>query len=86
MIRTSPVHNVRELVAAERRGVSALLVSPVFATRSHPGGRALGYSGFGTIAHRAKAPVIALGGMTARRARALRRFGIHGWAAIDAWI
>jgi thiamine-phosphate pyrophosphorylase len=30
-------------------------------------------------------PVIALGGMDARRAASLGPFGIYGWAAIDAW-
>ncbi len=30
--------------------------------------------------------MIALGGMTEARWRKIRRFGFHGWAAIDAWI
>jgi thiamine-phosphate pyrophosphorylase len=31
------------------------------------------------------APVIALGGMDARRAAGLWQIGVYGWAAIDAW-
>lgn len=81
---TAPVHNLRELIAAERAGVDLVFISPVFATRSHIGGRALGYSGFARLALRSKVPVIALGGMTAARARTLR--GAYGWAGIDAWL
>jgi thiamine-phosphate pyrophosphorylase len=32
-----------------------------------------------------QAAVIALGGMTAQRARLLNRKRVHGWAAIDAF-
>lgn len=81
---TMPVHSVRERIAAERMGARALFVSPVFATRSHPGARPLGRCRFGMIVRGARVPVIALGGMDARRFRSLRAFGIHGWAAIDA--
>jgi thiamine-phosphate pyrophosphorylase len=38
---------------------------------------------FGLIAGRARVPVIALGGMDARKARRLPN--IYGWAGIDAW-
>jgi thiamine-phosphate pyrophosphorylase len=81
---TAPVHSLRERIAAERAGVRALFVSPVFATRSHPGARPLGRCRFGLIVRGAKVPVIALGGMDRRRFLGLRAFGIHGWAAIDA--
>lgn len=82
---TRPVHSVRERIAAERAGVAAVFVSPVFATRSHPGARGLGRVRFGLLVRGVRVPVIALGGMDARRARGLRAFGIAGWAAIDAW-
>lgn len=83
-LATRPVHGRRELVAAQRVGVDAVFVSPVFPTRSHPGAPALGPVRFGLVVRDAKLPVIALGGMDARRARRLSRW-IHGWAAIDAW-
>ncbi len=84
-IATRPVHSRRELIAAERAGVDAVFASPVFATRSHPGGDVLGPVGFGLLVRDHRVPVIALGGMNAARARRLAAFGIAGWAAIDAW-
>lgn len=84
-IRTAPAHDRREAIAAMRAGADALFVSPAFPTRSHPGARALGRSRFGMLVRGFDVPVIALGGMDARRAASLRPFGIYGWAAIDAW-
>ena len=81
----APVHNLRELKAAERAGASFLFLSPAFPTRSHPGAPALGPLRFGLIARQTRHPVIALGGMDAGRAKRLAGFNIHGWAAIDAW-
>ena len=82
-LRTASAHNLRELKAAERAGVDLVFLSPVFPTRSHPEARALGPRRFALIAHQAKVPVIALGGMDAAKFRALG--GAHGWAGIDAW-
>ncbi|MFV0625388.1 thiamine phosphate synthase [Sphingomonas sp. ac-8] len=84
-LATRPAHHRRELIAAQRAGVDAVFASPVFATRSHPGAAALGRVRFGLMVRDSAVPVIALGGMNARRAEGLARFGIHGWAAIDAW-
>ncbi|MCH7861207.1 MAG: thiamine phosphate synthase [Proteobacteria bacterium] len=84
-LRTAPAHSRREAIAARRTGVDALFVSPAFPTRSHPGARVLGRARFGLLARGLGVPVIALGGMDARRAASLGPFGIYGWAAIDAW-
>ena len=84
-LRTASAHSIPEMVAAERAGADLAFVSPVFATRSHPGAKPLGRVRFGLLTRSARAPVIALGGMTPRRARSLAAFGIYGWAAIDAW-
>ena len=62
------------------RRADAVLLSPVFATRSHPGAPSLGPLRFLLMAQKAALPVIALGGMTAQRAARLR---VHRWAAID---
>lgn len=83
-LRTVPVHNQRERIAAERTGADLIFVSPVFGTRSHAGAKGLGLVRFGLLARDAKVPVIALGGMTKTRAKSLRGLGIYGWAAIDA--
>lgn len=85
LVRTAPVHSAREIVAAKRARADLLFVSPVFPTRSHPGASSLGRVRFGLLAKRAGLPVIALGGMTPRRAKTLRAFGTYGWAAIDAF-
>ena len=82
-LRSVSVHNLRELKAAERAGADFVFLSPVYPTRSHPEARPLGAHRFALIAHQAKVPVIALGGMDAERARALA--GAYGWAGIDAW-
>ena len=77
-------HDLREIKAAERSGADFIFLSAVFATRSHPGGRTLGRTGFVNLARQSRLPVIALGGMTRGRARSLAAYA-YGWAAIDAW-
>ena len=83
--RTWPAHDRREALAGVRAGVNVLFVSPVFATRSHPGAAALGPARAARIARGLPIWTIALGGMDARRWRAARAAGFDGWAAIDAW-
>jgi thiamine-phosphate pyrophosphorylase len=84
-LASASVHDLRALKAAERGGVHFVFLSPVFATRSHPGGETLGRVRFGLIARQARVPVIALGGVGARTGRSLRALGAYGWAGIDAW-
>lgn len=83
---TGSAHDRREAVAAARAGARLVFVSPVFATRSHPGAPALGPLRAATVARGLPVVRIALGGMDARRFRQLRALGFHGWAAIDAWV
>ena len=78
--RLATAHDLREIGRANRFGAEAVLLSPVHATRSHPGALALGRVKFLLLARRTRMPVIALGGMTAARFRGLKA---HGWAAID---
>lgn len=80
LARLVTVHSLREIGGARGARAAAVLLSPVFATRSHPGARGLGAVRFRLLAAWSPVPVIALGGMDARRARALSGFG---WAAID---
>ncbi len=82
-LQTAAAHDRREAVAAVRRGADVLFVSPVFATRSHPGAKALGERKARRIAQGLPVVAIALGGMDARRFRGMT--GFDGWAAIDAW-
>lgn len=80
LLRLATAHDAPEIELANRTGADALFLSPVFPTRSHPDGDALGATRFHQLAARSTIPVIALGGMTAERARAL---GVRRWAAID---
>jgi len=60
-------------------------VSPVFATRSHPGRPALGAEEAARLAGIAGCPAIALGGMDRARFRAVAA-AFHGYAGIDCWL
>ncbi|KUR76552.1 thiamine monophosphate synthase [Novosphingobium sp. Fuku2-ISO-50] len=79
-LRLATAHDLREIGAAARAGADAVLLSPVFPTRSHPGARVLGALRFNLLARLSPLPVLALGGMTRRRFRQVRA---HGFAAID---
>ena len=82
-LRTAPAHGPTEIRAAEADGAALIFLSPVFATRSHPGARPLGAAGFDALASGTPLPVVALGGMDAARFDTLKNG--WGWAAIDAW-
>lgn len=79
-LRLATAHSLAEIGAAVRARASAVLLSPVFPTRSHPGAPVLGPLRFCHVARLCPLPVIALGGMTKRRAA---RLPVWGWAAID---
>ena len=84
--RSWSAHDRRQAIAGVRRGASLMFVSPVFATRSHPGAKPLGPMRAATIACGLQVAVIALGGMDERRWQRIKRLGFDGWAAIDAWL
>ena len=79
-LRLVTAHSLREIAAAARARADAILLSPVYRTRSHPGGKVLGPVRFLMLARYSPVPVIALGGLTRQRAA---RLPVHGWAAID---
>ena len=80
LLQLATAHDAAEVQAACEAGAHGIFLSPVFATRSHPGGATLGAMGFHVLAQQSPVPVIALGGMTADRARML---GWPRWGAID---
>lgn len=84
-IKSWPAHNAREIIAGRRAGADMILVSPIFATRSHPGAAHLGIVRAAALAKLAPGRAIALGGVGPREARRLAQAGFQGWAAIDAW-
>jgi len=80
---TAAAHSRPALLRAARLGVHAALLSPVFATGSHPGVRTLGPARFALLIRRAKLPVYGLGGITAANASLLGPSGAAGIAAIS---
>lgn len=83
LIRIATAHDFRELGAANQAQADAVLLSPVFATNSHPGGAVLGPVRFRLLAACASMPALALGGMNIHAAR---RLDWPYWAAIDGFI
>ncbi len=79
-LRLATAHSPREIRQARTARADAVLLSPVFATRSHPGQAPLGPVRFRLMAAQSPLPVIALGGVTPRRARGHK---LERWAAID---
>jgi thiamine-phosphate pyrophosphorylase len=80
LLTLATAHDLTEIGLANRLRADAVLLSPAFPSRSHPGAPALGPLRFRLLAAHAKMPVIALGGMTGTTAR---RLNWPRWAAID---
>jgi thiamine-phosphate pyrophosphorylase len=80
LVTLATAHTLREIAEANRARADAVLLSPAYSTRSHPGAPSLGPVRFRLLARHARMPVIALGGMTPRTAR---RLAWPRWAAID---
>lgn len=79
---TSACHDRRALSHANRLKLAGALISPIFATQSHPTARTLGLLGLARMARGSRTPVIALGGMTPKRALAVKRRGVNHWASV----
>lgn len=80
---TAAVHSQSALEEAARYGAHAALLSPVFATRSHPDGKTLGAATATKLAQEAALPVYALGGISPETALSLADSTFAGFAAID---
>lgn len=80
LLHLATAHDMSEIGLANRFGCDAMLLSPVFGTKSHPETQTLGPTRFRALARHSLAPVIALGGMTQARADRLQW---TRWAAID---
>jgi thiamine-phosphate pyrophosphorylase len=81
---TAASHGATGLRQAAAANADACLLSPVFATESHPGARALGPWRFARLTRDATLPVYALGGLDRSNARRLLASGACGIAAIGA--
>lgn len=80
LLKLATAHDLKEIVAADRAGADAILLSPVFVTATHPNARPLGPVRFRTLARKTARPIIALGGMNPDTAK---RLNWPRWAAID---
>lgn len=80
LVQIATAHDLTEIGEANCFGADAVMLSPAFPTRSHPGAPSLGPAQFRLLAGRSRVPVIALGGMTPGTAR---RLNWPRWAAID---
>lgn len=79
---TAAAHSPAAMARARQAGVDAILLSPVFATKSHPDARSLGVLRFTGFCRASPLPVYALGGISAPTVRFLRGSGAMGIAAI----
>ena len=81
---TASAHNQPELARARRMGARVVFISPVFATRSHPGASGLGAYGFRRLARAAPGHMAcALGGVNGGNVRRLGKT-CRGVGAIEA--
>lgn len=81
---TASAHSLHAAIRAASFGADAIFLSPVFATKSHPGRGALGAIRLRLIARMLSVPVYALGGIDARTIRHLADADVAGIAAIGA--
>ncbi|TCP36149.1 thiamine-phosphate pyrophosphorylase [Rhodothalassium salexigens DSM 2132] len=88
LLISAAAHDAAAIRRAMRIGADAVLVSPVFATRSHPGAPGLGPHRLARLLARHRGArgvaLVALGGISAATVRRLPP-GVDGIAAIDGW-
>ena len=80
---TVAAHSSKALWRAARAGADAALLSPVFATNSHPAAKPLGVLRFASLALRSPLPVYALGGVNKRSLQRLAGARLCGVAAVS---
>jgi thiamine-phosphate pyrophosphorylase len=81
---TVAAHSHAALARAHEYGADAALLSPVFATKSHPLKETLGATTANALARTAQLPVYALGGISEDTIATLEPGGFAGIAAIEA--
>lgn len=78
-------HSIDEALKAEQEGADFITLGPVYETPSKlKYGRPVGLRTLGAVTGRVSVPVFAIGGITAGRARAVRKSGAYGAAVISA--
>lgn len=81
---TVAAHGEAAVRRARLCGADAVVISPVFGSRSPSAGRPLGSTRFALLVRDAKIPAYALGGVNARTAARLIGSGAVGIAAVEA--
>ena len=79
-IITTAAHNVHALKKAEELNIDAVLLSPVFPSKSHPNSKNLGLNKFSKIVKKTKLPIYALGGINIKNIKSLIETDIIGYA------
>lgn len=79
------VHSLAEAAAKRAQAADLALISPVFATKSHPCAQGLGPARAQSLARRLSCPAFALGGITPQKAQGLEGTVFQGIAVIGAW-
>jgi len=82
---TVAAHSHLALWRAGKSSANAVLVSPIFATQSHPGAKALGVLRALALMNSSPVQTIALGGLTSDTAKRLKSEQLCGLAAIGGW-
>jgi len=85
-IATGACHSLRALQTAEAANLDAVLLSPVFATNSHPGAQTLGLMQLQRMTRTTHLATYALGGINQKNAKRLRSSGIIGFAGISGLV
>lgn len=82
-IVNSACHSVSALKWAEKANIDAVLISPIFTTKSHPNSKTLGAWGFQNLTRQSKVKTYALGGLNKKTARRLVQTKACGFAGIS---
>ena len=82
---TAAAHSPAAIMRAAQAGVDAVLLSPVFPTKSHPGAATIGPLRFAAWVRESPLPVYALGGVSVHSARRLASSGAVGFAGIGGF-
>lgn len=84
-IITNACHSTKSAINAYKSNADAILLSPIFATSSHPKKNAINIDIIKFISNKINIPIYALGGINNKTITNLKRSKIKGVAAIDAF-
>jgi thiamine-phosphate pyrophosphorylase len=81
---TAAAHSLPAILRAKRAGADAVLISPVFPSKSPSAGRAIGPHRLAALIRAGAMPSYALGGIAAKTAPRLVATGAAGFAGVEA--